>query len=249
MPPSAHIAAVIPAFEVGDRVADVVGGIPPSVSTIVAVDDCSADNTGAVLDHLCHRDERLVVIHHKQNRGVGGATKAGYCAALERGADVIVKIDGDGQMAPIHLLAMVTPLLSGRADYAKGNRFSRWSDSHSMPWVRRVGNIGLSLLTRIAIGYAEIRDPTNGYMAVTAATLRRIDFGRLEERYLFESSVLVELRQLNARIEQVPIAAVYDGAPSGLSVFRALREFPPYLLRARLSRGASREMTGSPSAC
>lgn len=233
---SAHIAVVIPAFRVESYIASVVSSVPASNRTIVAVDDGSPDNTGRMLDQLALQDQRLVILHHGENQGVGGATKSGYLEALQRGADVVVKLDGDGQMDADKIEALVAPILSGRADYSKGNRFRDRNFLRAMPLARRIGNLGLSFLIKMASGYWNVFDPTNGFTAISASTLGRLDFNRLEQGYLFETSMLVELYKLGARVEQVPMPAIYNGAPSALSLVRSLAEFPAYLIRALIGR-------------
>jgi dolichol-phosphate mannosyltransferase len=231
-----QLAVVIPAFRVEDYIAAVITRMPPIVRTIVAVEDQSPDSTGELLDRLTSTDRRLVVIHHEQNKGVGGATLSGYREALRRGADIVIKVDGDGQMNPDYIERLVTPIVTGQAEYTKGNRFYDWTYVQSMPFVRRVGNLALSFLIKMASGYWNLFDPTNGFTAVSSTTLRELNFDRLEQRYLFESSMLLELYKLNARIKQVPMPAIYNGATSSLSVSRSLIEFPSYLLRALVRR-------------
>jgi glycosyltransferase involved in cell wall biosynthesis len=233
---SVHVAAVIPAYRVEEHVAEVIACLPPLVRTIIAVDDKSPDGTGRLLDHLARTDPRLIVIHHEKNLGVGGATKSGYREALRRGADVVVKLDGDGQMKPDYIESLVVLIVAGETDYAKGNRFQDWSYLRSMPLVRKMGNLGLSFLIKLASGYWNIFDPSNGFTAVSAATLRQLDFERLEDRFLFESSILVELYRISARIKQVPMPAIYDRETSSLSVWRSFIEFPLYLLPALIRR-------------
>jgi len=233
---SCHVAVVIPCYRVQDFVASVIDRVPSLVQTIIAVDDYSPDGTGRLLDELVQANRRLVVIHHASNQGVGGATKSGYREALRRGADVIVKLDGDGQMNPACIEQLVSPVLAGQAEYTKGNRFHEWRYVQAMPLMRKVGNLGLSFLVKMASGYWNVFDPTNGFTAIAATTLRELEFERLEQRFLFESCMLIELYALQARVQQVPIPAVYNDAPSSLSVRRSLVEFPIYLLRATARR-------------
>src|SRR5262249_33085643 len=121
--PSLHIAVIIPAYRVEAYIGEIITHVPPLVRTIIAVDSHSPHGTGKLLDQVAHKDRRLVVIHHETNRGVGGATKSGYLEALRRGADVIVKLDGDGQMNPEYIESLVAPILASQAGYVKGNRF------------------------------------------------------------------------------------------------------------------------------
>ena len=233
---SVHVAVVIPAYRVEDHIAEVIAQLPHLVRTIIAVDDGSPDGTGQLLDQLARKDRRLVVIHHETNRGVGGATKSGYIEALRRSADVVVKLDGDGQMDPEYIESLVDQILTGEAEYVKGNRFQDWSYLQTMPLARKVGNLGLSFLIKLASGYWNVFDPTNGFTAVAAKTLGQLNFSHLEDRYLFESSMLVELYHHLARIRQVPMPAVYRGETSSLSIWRSLVEFPLYLGPALIRR-------------
>jgi dolichol-phosphate mannosyltransferase len=238
--PSPHIAVVIPAYRVEDYVAEVIAQIPPIVQTIIAVDDKSPDGTGRLLDDLAHANDRLVIIHHERNAGVGAATKSGYVEAIRRGADIVVKLDGDGQMSPEYVDSLVAPILSREAEYTKGNRFQDWSYLQTMPVGRKIGNLGLSFLIKLASGYWNVFDPTNGFTAVSVKTLRKMNFAKLEDRYLFESSMLVELYRFVVPIKQVPMPAIYRGETSSLSIWKSLVEFPLYLIPAMARRFVNR---------
>lgn len=227
---------VIPCFRVESRIAEVIAGIPSFVDFIVVVNDKSPDNTSQILNGLSHTNKRLVVVHHDENQGVGGATKSGYLEALKLGAEVIVKIDGDGQMAPKYIEPLATLILTRRAEYAKGNRFQNPAFVRTMPAVRKIGNLGLSFLIKIASGYWNIFDPTNGFTAISAKTLANLDFNRLENRYLFESSMLVELYLLGARVKQIAMPSIYNNSNSSLNPVRSLSLFLFYLLRASIRR-------------
>jgi dolichol-phosphate mannosyltransferase len=233
---SAHIAVVIPAYRVEDYIAEVIAQVPSLVRTIVGVDDKSPDGTGNLLNRLARTNRRLIIIHHERNCGVGAATKSGYLEALRQGADIVVKLDGDGQMNSEYIESLVAPIVSGQAEYTKGNRFEDWNYLRTMPLGRKIGNLGLSFLIKFASGYWNVFDPTNGFTAISAKTLRKINFERLEDRYLFESSMLVELYGHIARIKQVPMPAVYNGETSSLNIWRSLVEFPVYLLPALMRR-------------
>ncbi|MBS1250819.1 MAG: Undecaprenyl-phosphate mannosyltransferase [Chloroflexi bacterium] len=233
---SSHIAVVIPAFRVENHIADVISEIPSFVQTIIAVEDQSPDNTGHVLDTLARTEPRLVVINHEQNQGVGGATMSGYQEALRREVDVIVKLDGDGQMDASYIERLIAPIIAGRCEYVKGNRFRYWSYLQEMPAVRKIGNLGLSFLVKAATGYWNVFDPTNGFTAISGETLRRLDFRLLEERYLFETSMLSALYLIDARIKHVPMQAKYGSAPSSLKVFESFFQFLVYLPKVMIRR-------------
>jgi dolichol-phosphate mannosyltransferase len=228
------IAVVIPAYFAEQKIGSVIKGIPEFVSLIVVVDDCSADRTGAVVGEL--RDPRVCLITHSDNRGVGGATMTGFAKARELGATIIVKMDSDGQMDPGYLPHLIGPIAAGEADVCKGNRFLLRREIGQMPFVRRLGNLGLSFLTKGASGYWNIFDPTNGYLAIHSSIIPLLDQASIDQRYFFESSLLIELGMIRAVVKDVPIPARYGDETSHLSEWKALFGFPPRLLKGLFNR-------------
>jgi hypothetical protein len=149
----------------------------------------------------------------------------GYRAAFEDGVDVIVKIDGDGQMDPALIPRMVYPVISGEADYTKGDRFYKAEYLSQMPVIRKIGNAFLSFMNKFSSGYWHIFDPTNGYTAIDASVAKEIPFEKVSKRYFFESDILFHLGLLRAVVRDVPIKAVYQGEVSSLKIEKILFEF------------------------
>ena len=230
----ATIAVVIPAFRVAQHIAKVIRAIPELVSKIVVVDDASPDDTAQLVGGL--EDPRVHLLHHERNGGVGAAMITGYRFALELGADVVVKMDGDDQMDPQHLVPLSSPLLAGEADYTKGCRFFYTRELQQMPPLRRGGNLALSFLTKAASGYWDVFDPTNGYTAVHREALAACDWGNIDRRWFFETSMLIELSLARAVVRDVQIPARYGGERSSLSEAGAAFRFPGKLLAAFLRR-------------
>jgi glycosyltransferase involved in cell wall biosynthesis len=210
-----RIAVVIPCYRVKDKIMGVIGAIGPEVDTIICVDDACPENSGEFIRSET-RDPRVVVLRHDENKGVGGATLTGYAHALSRDADIVVKIDGDGQMDPELIPVFVDPIARGEADYTKGNRFSRPDDLRGMPRIRLFGNSVLSLLAKISTGYWKNLDPTNGYTAVHAAALSRLPLDRISKRFFFETDMLYQLRIIDGCVRDVPMTARYDDEKSNL---------------------------------
>lgn len=229
-----RVAVVIPAYRAASTITKVLSGIPAWVDCVYVVDDASPDETGAKVRAV--GDARVELLVHDANHGVGGAMVTGYRHALRRGTDICVKMDADDQMDPAYLSELIEPLVAGRADYTKGNRFRNAESPGQMPLIRALGNVGLSFLIKAASGQWHIFDPTNGYTAIHRAALAALDLQRLHPRYFFESSMLVMLRRIGAVIEDVPMAARYGDERSSLSVTRALIEFPWLLLGHGLRR-------------
>lgn len=181
-------------------------------------------------------DPRIHLICHEVNTGVGGAVLDGYEKAVALGADVIVKIDSDGQMGPSLMKTLIKPILQRHADYTKGNRFLHASQLKSMPPLRRLGNTGLSFLSKISSGCWNVFDPTNGYTAIHRVAAQLINRENIHRRYFFESSMLIELRLIRAVVRDVYMPARYGDETSSLSEFDSLFRFPPLLLKGFLRR-------------
>lgn len=229
-----HIAVIIPCYNVERHVEEVVRSIPDFVETVVAVDDCSTDRTAEKLHELS--DPRLTVAAHNQNQGIGGAMCTGYRIALDQGATICVKMDGDGQMDPDFIPDLVEPLVSGEADYVKGNRFHHIGGLKTMPTIRLLGNGLLSFATKLVSGYWSIFDPTNGFTAIRSAVLQHINLDRFAKRYFFETSVLTELNIEGAAVCDVEMPAQYGDEPSSLSIKSIIRSFPFLMIRALARR-------------
>ena len=228
------VCVVIPMYCVAEHIQGVIRGLPDWVWRIVLVDDASPDDSAGLA--LAVGDPRVVLVRHTQNQGVGGAMLSGFNQAAALGAALMVKMDGDGQMRPEYLERMVSPILSGRANYVKGNRFYHTRNITQMPLARRVGNMALSFLTKMASGYWNVFDPTNGYLALDSQVFQELDQGRIHRRYFFESSMLVELNLARAVVTEVTMPAHYAGEKSSLSLGRVLLEFPVLLVRGFLRR-------------
>jgi dolichol-phosphate mannosyltransferase len=230
------ITVVIPCYNVAAHIEEVITTLPDNISWIIAVNDGSKDETEAILLRLSAENKRLIHIRHEVNQGVGAAMMTAYRRSLELNADITIKMDGDGQMDPANIPALIKPLLEDKADFTKGNRFRDFRALRTMPLGRRIGNLGLSFIIKGASGYWNIFDPTNGFTAITKQALLNVDFNRIHKRYYFETSMLIELYYGNAVIEDIPMKAMYGDEVSGLSKTRTFFGFPPKLFYAFMKR-------------
>jgi dolichol-phosphate mannosyltransferase len=228
------IAVVIPAFKVVDYIKDVILSIPPNVDHIIVVDDHCPYSSGKKAEKL--NKKNVTVIYHEQNQGVGGAVITGYRKALESGCEIIIKIDGDGQMDPTYIDRLIAPLIENEADYTKGNRFVNFKALKSMPVIRLFGNSWLSFLIKMVSGYWNIMDPTNGYTAIHRRVLEKLKLENISKRFYFESDMLIHLNIINAVVKDIDIPARYEGESSSLNIKKALLQFPPNLFRGFLKR-------------
>jgi dolichol-phosphate mannosyltransferase len=218
------VAVVIPCYRVTRHVLDVIAKIGAEVSVIFAVDDCCPDGSGDFITKNCN-DSRVVVLRNPQNLGVGGAVLTGYRAAIKAGADVIVKVDGDGQMDPHLIPAFIAPITDGEADYTKGNRFFDLEEIRTMPKIRLFGNAVLSFITKLSSGYWDLFDPTNGYTAIHADVARHLPFDKISRRYFFETDMLFRLNTLRAVVVDIPMDAQYGDEVSNLKISEIIGDF------------------------
>jgi len=220
----AKLAVVIPAYKVLKHIDDVLAAIPESVSYIFVVDDACPEKSGSHVEATC-KDPRVKVLFHTANQGVGGAVMTGYEAALATDAEIVVKVDGDGQMDLNQLPRLVAPIVQGKADYTKGNRFNSVEALEAMPRIRIFGNAVLSFLNKFATGYWRITDPTNGYTAIHSQVLRDLKFVKISKRYFFESDLLFRLSLLRAVVQDIPMNAIYADEESNLKISRIVGKF------------------------
>ena len=214
-----RVAVVVPAYEEALLVAETIRGIPDFVDLVVVVDDCSTDDTAEQARGT--GDQRLEVLRHEENRGVGAAIATGYARCRDLGVDVTCVMAADNQMDPDELASLVGPVARGEVEYAKANRLVSGEAWTLIPRSRYLGNAVLSLLTKIASGYWHVADSQAGYTAVSITALRRLDLDRLYRGYGFPNDMLVHLNVQNARVRDVPSRPIYGvGERSGIRIRR-----------------------------
>jgi len=223
-PTESRIAVVIPCYRVTRHVLSIIAAIGPECRRIFAIDDGCPDKSGDFIETKCS-DPRVIVVRHEKNLGVGAAMITGYLSALHEGHDVVVKIDGDGQMDPSLLMDFVAPILNRDADYTKGNRFYDIETVRGMPRIRLIGNAFLSFMTKLSSGYWDIFDPTNGYTAIHHNALSQLPLKKLSKRYFFETDMLFRLNMLRAVVVDIPMMARYGDEVSSLRISRIIGEF------------------------
>lgn len=229
------IGVVLPCFKVEEHILAVIAKIGPEVDHIIVVDDHCPNASGEFVKQHC-TDPRVTLLRNPQNLGVGGAVMAGYRAAQKLGVDIIIKIDGDGQMDPSLIPIFAAPIITGQADYTKGNRFFYLESLRSMPKIRIFGNAVLSLMSKISTGYWNIFDPTNGYTAIHSSVARLLPLEKISNRYFFETDVLFRLNTLRAVVKDIPMDAVYSDEVSNLKIRKVIPEFSLKHLRNSFKR-------------
>lgn len=238
-----RIVVVVPAFEEERFVGRVIETMPDFVDRIVVVDDGSGDRTSEIA--RAAGDPRTRIVRHERRRGVGAAIATGYRAALadtDHANDAIAVMAGDGQMDPDDLRRVVGPIVTGGADYVKGDRFGDPSTRAAMGLPRWVGGQIFSRLTALAIG-RRVSDSQCGYTAIARCAVCAIDLDALWPSFGYPNDLLGQLAALDRRITEVPVRAVYGFERSKLR----LRHLPPIFFlvgRAALRRRSRRHPLG-----
>ena len=218
------ISAVVPCYKEQGRILGVLEKFGDIVNHIIVVDDACPENTGKFVKNNCE-DPRVEVIEHDKNLGVGGATLTGYARAIELNSEIIVKVDGDGQMDPGMIPILIRPICNGISDYSKGNRFFRLDNISSMPTTRVIGNLILSFTSKMSSGYWKIFDPTNGFTAIHGKVAKLLPMEKMAYDYFFESDMLYRLNTLRAVVTDIPMEAIYGEESSSLKISSVLFPF------------------------
>lgn len=233
-----RVVVVVPAFEEERHIGGVVRTMPPYVDRIVVVDDGGSDRTAEVA--LAQGDPRVEVVRHARRSGVGRAIATGIRAAFAHTAhpaDVIAVMAGDGQMDPEDLARVVAPVVSGRADYVKGERFSAPGVRAAMGLPRWIGGQVFSRLTSLAIG-VRVTDSQCGFTALGRGAALTLDLDGLWPSFGYPNDLLGQLAARGLVIAEVPVRPVYGDEQSKLR----LRHLPPIFFL--VARAAHRTRAG-----
>lgn len=209
-----RIALVIPAYNEERLVRPTLESVPDLIDRVIVVDDHSTDSMPEVVRACMERDPRIETIRHEANRGPGAAIISGYGRVLQGGYDIAVVTGGDNQMPLDEVTRLLDPLIDGKADYAKGNRFMQRSASLAliptdMPKTRVIGNMVITILTKIASGYFKVADVVEGFTAITREALERVDWSRAWGGYGYPMDFLIRLNAHGLRVKDVPRRAIY----------------------------------------
>jgi len=217
------IAVVVPAYNEEKLIGRVVETMPDFVDHIIVVDDASQDKTLKIVQSYQLKNDKIILIRHKENQGVGGAIISGYKKAVELKIDVTAVMAGDGQMDPNDLQRIIEPVVGGEADYVKGNRLFRGESWKMIPHYRYLGNSILSLLTKIASGYWHIADSQSGYTAISWAPLKRLSLDKIYKGYGMPNDMLIHLNVNNFRVRDVSVRPLYNvGEHSGIYLWKVI---------------------------
>lgn len=232
------VAVVVPAYNEAKCVGRTLDTMPDFVDKVIIVDDASADATAeCVRERAAQQPDRVILLQHESNQGVGGAIATGYKWCRDQGVDVAAVMAGDAQMDPADLPNLIDPVVEGRVDYAKGNRLFTGDAWRQMPKIRYLGNAAMSLLTKIVSGYWHVADSQCGYAAINRQALERIEWDRMYKRYGQPNDLLTRLNIYSFRVADVPVKPIYGaGERSGLKPLRMIPRLSWLLCRLFIFR-------------
>lgn len=212
------IAVVIPCYNEESQISGVISSLPEYIDHVFVVDDKSTDSTVALIEKLSQSSNRLVLLKHEINQGNGAARITGLKKCLEIKSDIICLLDGDGQMDTNSLRELIEPVLSGKSDIVKGNRFFSGEAWKQMPRIRYFGNAILSLMTKIVSGYWQIADFQSGYIVLNRKTLELLPLDHLYKDYGFPNDLLIHANVFGLRVADHPVKPIYNvGEKSGIN--------------------------------
>ena len=229
---SKKICVIIPVHNEESQISKVVNSIPSFVDNIVVVDDFSDDNSATVVEQIIEKDKKIILLKHENNKGCGGAISTGNIWASSKDFDIIVRMDGDGQMDPNELTTLLDPIIDDGVDFTKGNRFLSGNAYSKMPKIRFYGNAILSLITKIVSGYWHISDFQSGYVAFNKLVLKKINWENMYKGYGQPNDLLIMLNVENFKVRDVMVEPIYNvGEKSGISIFNVFFSLSWLLLK------------------
>ncbi len=226
------IAVVVPAYKEETQIGKVIDTMPDYIDKIVIIDDLSKDKTVEIVKEYIKTNNKVVLIEHEVNQGVGGAIASGYKWARDNDFDIAVVMAGDGQMDPNELPRVIGPVAEGKTDYTKTNRLLSGEAYEKIPRIRYIGNSILSFLTKIASGYWHIADSQSGYTAINKKALHTINWDKMYKRYGQPNDLLVKLNVYNFRVQDIITPPVYNvGEQSKMKIKKVIFTISWLLLR------------------
>ena len=199
---------VIIAYNEEKLIGPTLDNVPDYIDEIIVVDDCSTDSTPKIVKDKQKKDSRINFIRHEVNQGPGGAIITGYLKSSELNVDVTVVIGGDNQMDQTEMHKLMNPVVEGKADYTKGNRFL--VDAFEvMPFKRILGNVSLSILTCICAWNFSVFDTQDGYTAISKHAIDTVDWSKACKAYGYVSDFVIRLDAYGLKILDVPRRSIY----------------------------------------
>lgn len=199
-----------------------------SYKNIIVVDDCSADKTLEVIKKL-----KVDVLHHQINRGQGAALRTGTTYALQKGANIIVHFDADGQMQAFDIKNMIKPIINHEADIVLGSRFLEKGEN--IPIIRKLV-LKAGILVNILMGAVKTTDSQCGFRAMSRRAAEKIEI--TQDRMAHASEILEEVKRKKLKFKEVPVTIKYTkySLYKGQSTSNAVKIFLRLLFNKLIGR-------------
>lgn len=233
------ISLVIPAYNEERLIRPTLAGVPELFDRVYVVDDASPDNQAQVVREMAEQDDRIELVRHPVNMGVGQGIITGYLKSFEDGHDIAVVCGGDAQMPLEETSRLLDPVIDEGVDYAKGNRFmNRGNAFDIMPSTRFWGNTLLSLMTKVASGNYDVFDVVDGFTAISRRGIERVDWNKAWKGYGYPMDFIIRICAAGLKIKDVPRTAIYTPGErqSQIKGFRYMVKVTPMIFRAFLDR-------------
>lgn len=204
-----NIIVVMPVYNGGKTLTDVVKRLPKGVvKKVIIVDDGSSDNSLKVAHALALDDDNdIKILSHEENKGYGGAQKTLFNAALADGGDIVVLLHQDGQYAPEDIPKLIHPLLTNKSiDIVLGPRQNMLEGG--MPLIKYIGNRTITFLQNMMLGL-NLSEFHTGFRAYSARALKKVDFNSCTNEFHFDTEILIEAKDKKLKIAEVPVATYY----------------------------------------
>lgn len=159
---------LIPAYNEEKNIGLVIDEIKSNIpeSTILVIDDCSNDKTADLA-----KENGALIIRLPFNLGIGGAMQTGYKFAMEKGYDIAIQVDGDGQHDPSQIKFLMQPILNEKVNLVIGSRYLEKQKVYRAPFLRRIGSYVFSLVVYLLVG-KKISDTTSGFRACDRGVIK-----------------------------------------------------------------------------
>lgn len=211
------IATLVSAYNEGHLITKTLSTMPEFVDKIIVVNDCGTDDTLDRIKAYREQDNRVVLIEHEVNKGLGTTIQTGFSKALELDMDVVAIMNGDAQMHPDDLDTVCMPVVDGTVDFCKGNRLLH-ETRVAMPKHRFFGNSILTFLSKIASGYWHMIDSQCAYSAISKKAIKNIPYTEMTPRYGYNADLMNLLNIANFKLMDVPVQAVYGEEESKINL-------------------------------
>lgn len=219
------ICVIIPTYNEGNAIAELVREIRQRELDILVIDDGSCDNTYRIA-----KDNGAVVLRNLNNEGKGASLIKGFNYALNRDFDAVITMDGDGQHLPGEIPLFISKAAHSDSRIIIGNRMRK---KRNMPFVRVLTNKFMSALISF-LAKQNIPDTQCGFRLIKRIVLQKIKLQTF--KYETESEIIIKASRLGFKIESIPIKTIYKGQKSQINPIIDTLRFIRFIAREAWKR-------------